>query len=205
VHKYSREVGTEKKNRLKILAKMYMDMFTINRLVKCSMILLVLLKLDKAVLYTVVVAQLKVVVHLVIYFPYLLYIAECIMRSLRLTTTNSMDTSSVKGVHHTVVAVNGMPFKEKYNSRDFNFNHMLYFNNIIKILFILTEYTMEIFRTKMCTTQECQSRRVWSVKMMQTTNFLLLWECFSGRRPGTQFVIYRLAESFSSRAGTCGG
>ena len=97
VHKYSREVGTEKKNRLKILTKMYMDMFTINRLVKCSMILLVLLKLDKAVLYTVVVAQLKVVVHLVIYFPYLLYMAECTMRSLRLTTTSSMDTSSVGG------------------------------------------------------------------------------------------------------------
>ena len=98
MHKYSREVGTEKKNRLKILTKMYMDMFTINRLVKCSMILLVLLKLDKAVLYTVVVAQLKVVVHLVIYFPYLLYMAECIMRSLRLTSTSSMDTSLVKGV-----------------------------------------------------------------------------------------------------------
>ena len=141
VHKYSREVGTEK-NRLKILTKMYMDMFTINRLVKCSMILLVLLKLDKAVLYTVVVAQLKVVVHLVIYFPYLLYMAECIMRSLTLTTTSSMDTSSVKGVHHTVVAVNGMPFKEKYNSQDFNFNHMLYFNIIIKTIFTLTEYTL---------------------------------------------------------------
>ena len=167
-----------------MLSKMFMDMIIINSLVRCIRILLVLLKLGKGVHYTIVVAQLKVVVLLVIYFPYLLYMAECTIRSLRLTTTSSMDTSSVKGVHPTVVAVNGMPFKEKYNSQDFNFNHMLYFNNIIKFLFILTEYTMEIFRIKMCTTQEWQSRWIWSFKMMQTTNFPLLWECFSGRRLG---------------------
>ena len=169
-----------------MLSKMFMDMLIINSLVRCIRILLVLLKLGKDVHHTLVVAQLKVVVLLVIYFPYLLYMAECTMRSLRLTTTSSMDTSSVKGVHHTVVAVNGMPFKEKYKWQDFNFNHMIYFNNIIKTIFILflTEYTMEIFRIKMCTTQEWQPRWIWSFKMMQTTNFPLLWECFSGGRLG---------------------
>ena len=108
-----------------MLSKMFMNMLIIiNSLVRCIRILLVLLKLGKDVHHTLVVAQLKVVVLLVIYFPYLLYKTEIIMRSLGLTTTSSMDTSSVKGVHHTVVAVNGMPYKEKYNSQDFNFNHM---------------------------------------------------------------------------------
>ena len=204
VLKNSREVGTEKQ-RLKNLSKMSSDMFIIKSLVKCIRIpLVLLLKKGKDMHCTLVLNLLKVVDYLVMYFPFLLLLAECIFRSLRLTATRSLDTSSVKGLHHTVVAASKMLIKKKNKSQDFNFNPMLYFYIIIKILIILTEYTMKIFWIKMCTTREWQSRSVWRVKMLQTTNFPLLGECFSGRRVWTQFVLSSLAESFSARGGTCG-
>ena len=77
-----------------------------------------------------VAAKIKrlVVIDLVKYFSSLLFLSECIVRSLGPTATSSMESSLVRGVHHAGVAVKLMHFKEKYKILVYIFNKRLVYN-----------------------------------------------------------------------------